>query len=320
MRIKYFTALILISVIFISCEDNFSPKAPYDERYSLNCIIRGDTSLHVATLYKNYDVPNLDPYENKKDSFIDGAFIRMWRGNDEIYIFSDSTMQRTDTSRFNTDINYYYIKDFVPNEGDSLEIEVLLPNGRRLFSNTKIPQKVKRNEDASDMEVIQEIKDYLRTQWIIKNRDQVYLPRLLIDYLVNENGVNIRQKKIIPWKKLQGGNDIKYIYPAPSRDYLIDYEMNLIKESMIDISKNETEKSKYTIISLVLELSILDENLSTYYFTVGLEGNSFAAGLDEGDYTNIENGFGIFGSFYTQKFKIEVSKGYVNSFGYILYE
>ena len=320
MRIKYYTALILVGMIFISCDDSFSPKAPYDERYSLNCIIRGDTSFHVATLYKNYDVPNLDPYENKDDTFINGAFIRMWRGNDEIYVFKDSTMPRTDTSRFNTDINYYFIKDFVPQEGDSLEIEALLPNGRRLFSHTKIPQKVKRNEEASDMEIIQEIKDNLRTQWIIKNQDQVYLPRLIIDYFVEEDGINIRQKKVIPWKKLQDGININYIYPAPSRDYLIDYEMNLKDESMEDISKNELVKSKYTIISLELELSILDVNLSTYYFTVGLEGNSFAAGLGEGDYTNIENGFGIFGSFYTQQFKIKVSKGYANSFGYNLYE
>ena len=34
---------------------------------------------------------------------------------------------------------------------------------------------------------------------------------------------------------------------------------------------------------------------------------SFAIGLDEGDYSNIENGFGIFGSFITQEFEISLS-------------
>jgi len=194
MKIKYYIVLIPISIIFTFCENNFNPKAPYDERYSLNCIIRGDTSFHVATLYQSYDVPNMDPYENKNDYFIDGAFIRMWRGNDEIYVFKDSSKQRIDTSRYNTDLKYYYIKDFVPNEGDSLEIEALLPNGRRLYSNTKIPQKVERNEEESDMEVIQDYKEYLKTKWLIKNRDQVYLPKLLIDYFVIENGVNIGKK------------------------------------------------------------------------------------------------------------------------------
>lgn len=320
MRIKYFVFVILISLIVISCDDNFSPKASYDERYSLNCIIRGDTSFHVATAFKSYDVPNIDPYENKKDLFIDGAFIRMWRGNDEIFIFRDSSMDRTDKSRYNTDNKYYYISDFVPNEGDILDIEALLPNGRRLRSSTIIPNGVERNKENSDLILTRRLADYLRTSWIIKNRDQVYLPKLLIDYFVNENGVDVRQKKIIPWKKLPDGNDSKYIYPVPSRDYLIDYGVDIIKEAMEDISKNVTEKSKYTIISLRLELSIFDENLSTYYFTVGLDDNSFAAGLDEGDYSNIENGFGIFGSFFTQNFKIDLDKGYVNSFGYILYE
>lgn len=320
MRIKYFTIIILIFSIFISCDESFTPKAPYDERYSLNCIIRGDTSFQVATTYKSYDVSYINPYENNEDSFIDGAFIRMWRGDDEISIFKDTTMDRTDKSRFNTDIKYYYINGFIPNEGDSLEIEALLPNGRRLRSNTKIPYGVKRNEQNSDLLLTRSSTNYLRTSWEIKNRNQIYLPKLLIDYLEKENGVNIRKEKIIPWKKVKINDATKYIYPSPSGDYLIDYDINIIKESMEDISINDPEKGKYTIISIILELSIFDENLTTYYFTVGLDGNSFAVGLDEGDYSNIENGFGIFGSFFTQKFKIQLSKPYVNSFGYVLYE
>jgi len=320
MRITYFVIIILIFTFFISCDESFSPKAPYDERYSLNCIIRGDTSFQVATTYKSYNVPNINPYENNEDSFIDGAFIRIWRGNDEISIFRDSTMERNDKSKFNSDIKYYYINGFIPNEGDSLEIEALLPNGRRLRSNTKIPFGVKRNEHNSDLIVTRSSKDFIRTNWIIKNQNQIYLPKLFIDYLENENGVNIRKEKIIPWKKLKVNDAIKYIYPSPSGDYFIDYDIDIIREAMEDISKNDTEKEKYTIISIILELSVFDENLTTYYFTVGLDGNSFAIGLDEGDYSNIENGFGIFGSFFTQKFKIGLSKPYVNSFGYIFYE
>ncbi|MBU0473700.1 MAG: DUF4249 domain-containing protein [Bacteroidetes bacterium] len=320
MRIKYFISVILIFSIFISCDDSFSPKAPYDERYSLNCIIRGDTSFQVATTYKNYDVSYIDPYENKEDSFIDGAFIRMWRGNDEISIFKDTTMERTDQSRFKTDIKYYYINGFVPTAGDSLEIEALLPNGRRLRSNTKVPKEVKRNEIYSDMVLTRSLVNHLRTSWEIKNQNLVYLPKLVLCYYEKVNGVNIWKEKIIPWKKLKIDNETKYIYPSPSGDYLIDYDVNIIKEAMEDISKNDSEKGKYTIIYLWLELSIFDENLSTYFFTVGLEDNSLAIGLDEGDYSNIENGFGIFGSYFTQRFKISVTKGYVNSFGYILYE
>jgi len=316
MIIKIFAIIILIFTILISCDDSFSPKAPYEERYSLNCIIRGDSSFQVATVYKSYDVSNINPYENNEDPFIDGALIRMWRGNDELFLFRDSTMDRTDKSRYKSDIKYYYANDFVPNEGDILKIEALLPNGRRLSSNTIIPTEVERNDGRSDLLVTLTSKDYLRTTWILKNRDQVYLPKLFINYLEKENGVSIRKKKIIPWKKAKIDNAVKYIYPSPSKDYLIDYDIDIIKEAMEDISKNDSEKKKYTIISIILELSIFDKNLSTYYFTVGLEDNSFAIGLDEGDYSNIENGFGIFGSFLTQEFQIDLSKNYVNSFGY----
>lgn len=314
MRKFIFTIIIL--TIFISCDDSFSPKAPYEERYSLNCIISGDSSFQVATAYKSYDVSNNKPFENNEDSFIDGAFIRLWRGNDELFIFRDSTMERTDKSRYKSDFKYYYIDDFAANEGDILIIEALLPNGRRLSSNTLVPTEVKRNEDRSDLIVTLSSKDYLRTVWIIQNPDHFYWPKLFIDYLEKENGINIRKKKIIPWKKVKIDNATEYIYPSLSRDYLIDYEIDIITEAMEDISKNDPEKKNYSIISMKLELSVFDKNLSTYYFTVGLDDNSFAIGLDEGDYSNIENGFGIFGSFITQEFKIFLSKSYVNSFGY----
>lgn len=308
--------IILVFILFISCDDSFSPKAPYEEKYSLNCIIRGDSLIQVATVYKSYDVPNIDPLENTEDPFIDGAFIRMWRGNDEIYIFKDSSMERTETSRYKSDFKYYYINDFTPNEGDNLKIEALLPNGRRLRSNTLVPTEVSRSESRSDTVVTRSSKGYLSTTWIIDNQEQVYLPKLYIEYYENENGANIRKIKIVPWKKVETDNVTKYIYPSLSRDYSIDYEIDLITESMEDISKNDSDKKKYTIRSMFLELSVFDRNLSTYYFTVGLDDNSFAVGLDEGDYSNIENGFGIFGSFITQKFRISLSRNYVTSFGY----
>jgi hypothetical protein len=314
MRKYIFTIIIL--TIFISCDESFSPKASFEERYSLNCIIRGDSLFQVATVYKSYNVPNTEPLENTEDPFINGAFIRMWRGNDEIYIFSDSSKERTDTSRYKSDFKYYYIDDFTPNEGDILKIEAFLPNGRRLSSNTLVPTEVFRSESRSDTIVTRTSKGYLSTTWIIENPDQVYLPKLYIEYFENENGVHIRKIKIVPWKKVKIDNVTKYIYPSLSRDYSIDYEIDLITESMEDISKNDSEKKKYTINSIFLELSVYDKNLSTYYFTVGLDDNSFAIGLDEGDYSNIENGFGIFGSFITQEFRISLSKNYVTSFGY----
>jgi len=314
MRKFIFTIIIL--TIFISCDESFSPKAPYEERYSLNCIISGDSSFQVATAYKSYDVSSINPFENTEDHFIDGALIRLWRGNDEIFIFGDSTMERTDTSRYKSDSKYYYVNDFIPNEGDILEIEALLPNGRRLSSNTLIPTEVLRNEDISDTIVTLSSKGYLNTTWIIKNPDQFYLPKLVINYIEKENGFNIRKIKIIPWEKVKIDNATEYIYPSLSSTYSIDYDIDIITEAMEDISKNDPEKKNYTIISMILELSVFDKNLSTYYFTVALEDNSFAIGLDEGDYSNIENGFGIFGSFITQEFPIFLSKNYVNSFGY----
>ena len=69
----------------------------------------------------------------------------------------------------------------------------------------------------------------------------------------------------------------------------------------------------------MLELYVFDRNLSGYYASVGKIGDSFSIRLDEIDFSNVEGGFGVFGSYISQKLAIAFDEEYINSFGYILH-
>jgi hypothetical protein len=62
---------------------------------------------------------------------------------------------------------------------------------------------------------------------------------------------------------------------------------------------------------------MLDRNLSAYYSSVAKIGDSFSLRLDEVDFSNIEGGFGIFGSLNVQKLVMFFREGYLEeNFGY----
>jgi hypothetical protein len=62
---------------------------------------------------------------------------------------------------------------------------------------------------------------------------------------------------------------------------------------------------------------IFDQNLSNYYASSSQGIGDILVMLDQSDFTNIENGYGIFGSYSLQGFSLVFDKEFIESFGYI---
>jgi hypothetical protein len=309
---------MMIALAFVlSCEDQFSPRADYDERYSLNCLIRTDTNYHIATTMISYDVPGVDPYANTIDPFIEGSFIRMWRG-DDLFIFRDSTIERIDNSRYNTPTRFYYINNFIPEPGDTLDIEALLPNGRRLKSTTSIPNRIYKRPGSSDILIPPDDgRDYIHIEWVPNYPQQVFRGELNLYYQKLEGGSRVRHIVRIPWRFVEKDGEKIEVFHSPSQEVFIEYTMELIEETLESISQGDPNKQNYFIYSVILDLTMLDRNLSAYYSSVAKIGDSFSLRLDEVDFSNIEGGFGIFGSLNVQKLVMFFRESYLEeNFGY----
>jgi hypothetical protein len=53
-KILTILAIIIITVLLISCEEAFSPQGEFDDQYILNCIIKSDTSFQTTTILRSY--------------------------------------------------------------------------------------------------------------------------------------------------------------------------------------------------------------------------------------------------------------------------
>lgn len=303
-------------IVNYSCEENFSPKGDYQEKYILTCVIRGDTSLQTASISKSYDVTGYDAGTNHTDPFVETALIRIWQG-DSVYFMRDTSIVRTDTSRYDSPYHYFYLDNFIPNDKKELEIEAILKNGKTLRGFTKLPQAIEWvQSDTGALQIPSQSDSHFFFTWSSNLNLGWYIPRFSFFYRKIENGEPVLYKKEVPLKYVLEGGKLVPKYSIPTRNNSVGIANSYLDSAFTQISRGDADKSNYTILGGIFEILVLDENLSKYYSTLNGFLDDYTIRIDESDFTNIEGGLGVFGSFLKQQKGGFISPDYIRSYGY----
>jgi hypothetical protein len=316
MRSKFLILIIFIVLISISCNDSFDPFGDIQENYALTCILKSDTTFQVAALSHNYRGNGFDPFGNTDDPSVIGADIRVWLG-DSVYVFQDTSISRTDTSRYATPFDFYYNNMFIIEPDENLEIEVLLQNGRRLKAFSKAPGEI--FFDNQSAVIIPSVNSELvKFIWNQQVEGTFYSAQLTIRYLQNVNGNSIAKFKKVPIKYVEQNTDLVPIFPQPSNSTTIIYELDAVSRALQEISAGDPNKDNYTILqNPAFELIALDLNLSRYVSSTNQTFDDLTVTVNESDFSNIEGGLGVFGSYTKKNYnRIRFQPGYIESFGY----
>jgi len=313
-KVLQITIIIISAVLFYSCEEDFNPGTDFREKYILNCIIRGDTAYHIATIKKNYKGEIFNPYADKEIDDVKNAYIRIWY-DDKVYTFRDTMIAREDTSRYTEPVYYYYSKDFIPESGKLLELRAELPNNKVLSGTTITPSEIQRDITTGVL-LPNGDNEYSSVGWISKDERLYYAANFKFYYKKYVGGGRYQFEKKVPLDyKIVDGKEVpvySLIFKAPK----VIIRNSILDEMMKEISANDFRKKDYTIMGGVFEIMILDENLSTYYSSTHDFSDGFSINVDESDFTNITGGYGIFGSTIKRKVFVGFNKDYITSFGY----
>jgi hypothetical protein len=300
----------------ISCEEDFNPYGEYFERYAFTCILKSDQQYQTATLFKSYRPDGYDPYTYTEDPSVIGADIRVWY-NDSVFVFRDTSVARVDTSRYKTPFRYYYNDKFRVGNRKSIELEVLLPNGKRLLSSSVTPGQINYN-DQSDVIIPAGGKSIIQIIWNTLDDGTFFAPRMEIRYKQNINGEIVDKTKEVPYKYLnQGGSQIP-VYPAPTASATIVYDLSAITKTLEEISAGDPNKQNYSILQkIIFSVAAFDLPTSRYVSSTGGTIDDLTVSVDVADYTNIEGGFGLFGSYSKRDYtRLRFMEDYIESFGY----
>ncbi len=315
-----FVPIIAVTALLGSCSDQVDPKTGFKEIYSLNCVIRGDSSFQVATITRSYDVSGFDPTTNHDNPFIGGADVKVFY-NDSVYVFRDTTKTPPAGSNYTTPMHYYYNSKLRPQFTGPIKIQAALPNGKVLSSSVEtfaINQFIMDRSSSSKIFLQGVIPQPLNFAWIYLGSPMEYYvaPELIILYSKTVNGNTIEMQKKVPLYYLNGQTPLyPPIEPDPGS---IQFKMKVVDKAMEEISAGDSNKQNYTIESAVFRLFVLDKNLTTYYSAAQTFLDEFSVRVSQPDYTNIIGGLGIFGTYAVQQLPVAFDYEYVTSFGYRL--
>lgn len=314
------TVLLFVSLAMFtpSCSDtDFSPYDDYKEKYVLNCILHPDSSFQIVTLNKSYMVNNYDPLSSTEDTFIKGALVRLWNGKDEVVILRDTMLTRTTGDVYNKPYRVYYTRNFKPKTATNIQIEALLPNGKRLTSSTYIEKKPLKVDPIDSMKFYpKEGIGYAGAVWATEQMNAVFAPKATILYMRKGMYGDKVQRISIPAYVNKVNGNVVTVYPQPTSLTYWQIDSSAINYTLRSISEGDPDKSKYYIYSMVIEISILDNNLSLYYNSTSRGKDLYSVIVDETDYSCIKGGFGVFGTYVKNTVVISFSPMFLFELGY----
>ncbi len=313
--IKKIIILASIILLFYACDENFNPYVEYRESYAVTCILKSDSTFQVATLSHSYPPGEFNSNTPVDPSTI-GADIRVWYG-DSVYVFKDSSIARTDTSRYKTPFMFYYNNRIKVKSNKSIELEVLLQNGKRLRSTSKTPGEI-LFEDESTVLVPPINKNIVQFLWAPLSEGTLFSSKFQIKYQQLINGMQVKKTKEIPVRYIQSGNEFKALYPLPDDASIIVYNIDAVTRVLDEISEGDPNKHNYSINEFpIFDLIAFDLPASRYVSSTNQTFDDFTVSVNVADYSNIEGGLGIFGSYSKKNYdRVRFFRDYIESFGY----
>jgi hypothetical protein len=276
--------------------------------------MRSDTTLQIVTLTGSYEPGDgFNPLTNHQNPAIANAQVNMWY-KDTLYQMRDTIIMRQDTSRYKDPVHCYYVNNLKPQYNEYIDIEALLPNGLLLQSSTKLPDVAPNSffDKNNDRTIPPTDKDSITVKWAALD-NTIYSPKIYIIYYVK--GSTQERKWPVPlFYTSENGVDTD-VYPKQTKTNYVNISMETIEKVINEIPQGDYKKN-YSISALEVEVVVYDENLTTYYLSLQNGLDAFTVRLDNPDYSNVQGGYGIFGSYYRTDYSIRISYNYLESLGF----
>jgi hypothetical protein len=129
----------------------------------------------------------------------------------------------------------------------------------------------------------------------------IFGPAFYISYFITGS------EDIIHYKEVVGSYDLTYEYKVPAE---------FIDIAMQEISNGITNPATINILGACFEVKVYDNALGIYANSIKTFDDEFSVRISEPNISNIKGGLGIFGTYISEKFIVDIDIDYINSFGY----
>ncbi|MFZ4620694.1 MAG: DUF4249 family protein [Bacteroidota bacterium] len=291
---------LLVIVLMCGCSEDFSPNGEYVPKLIVYGVIDGNSSMQLIRVYSTYSPDLYDPLRPAPNTTIANATVRVNEGT-STYLFHDTDITVSGTSG-NRSIHAYVNYSLLPVGSKNYSLKVSAPGYDTVKSSFK---------GLTDGDILTTASLFSKpgTEKVLPVRISMglnsiaYLVTIAFEYRVG-NESTLRRREV-PSSVIRNadGDVTKKIYPslvyrnttmaAPYVYETVNFDVDAYLLTASDI-KAEFGSSA-VLIRTIVTMKQFDTNLYTYFSIANAFGSTATLRLDEPDYTNISNGFGVFG-------------------------
>ncbi len=301
------TCTILASFILTGgCDSSFDPKGPFLDRLVVYSVLTPLNQSHVVRLSTTYDPPSFNPLEHTSSDQVTGALVSV-RMDTTVVTFRDTVFPRNDIGRYADSVRAFVASPLTIARGKRYDLTVYSTAYGVLTATTFVPG----NGDVSiDLESRFSLTSPNAGQSDISlfatpaPNAEGHIVRIFVEYELPSVSPGVLFTEEVPAEITDYRDCTTYTpaYPQVRRGELLGsrdrWRFRLVnyRRTLMKILKTH-EGTAIQFKRIYVEHVQTDEHLYKYFSVVNGFQDVYSIRVDQPNYTNINGGLGVFGSF-----------------------
>lgn len=303
-RVLY--AILVVLFLAGGCETDFDPRGAFLDRLVVYAVLTPINQEHYVRLSSTYDPPGFNPLDFVQNIQVSTATVSI-AVDTTVIALRDTVVSRDDLGRYTDSISAFVASPLTIQRGKNYILTVNSPTYGVLIGSTLVPK-------AGQIEIDNDSRFSL-TSPAAATRDilisaipyasaEGHMVRVFIEYElpVANPGVIVTAEVPLEITDYRDCTTYSAAYPRARRRELNSsreiwrFALENYRRILIRILK-ENEGMIIAFKRIYVELVQTDEHLYKYYSVVNGFQDQFSIRVDQPNYTNIQRGLGVFGSF-----------------------
>lgn len=298
---------ILVGLLF-ACNQPFDPRGDLDQKPVVFSVLSTDRNVQFVRVERTYMPAGYDPGADTADKSIRNATVTISNGGLTIRL-RDTTLPRSDTSRFKFPLRAYVGSPFRPVYGAAYNINIETYGFGTASKSIVVPMKPQLDIDANSLALLDRTREDRKDASILLsmtlgNGAYAYIARLYVDYEVLKGSEWVEERVEIPTAfALPNSDDYSYvIYPkitrSSSNNRIAGNHQNAVySRTLVEVAYRKYGSTKIVFNRVVVQLLQVDRNLYGYYMTTHTYGDPHSIRLDEPVFSGVTGGVGVMGAY-----------------------
>lgn len=307
MPIQYSLVGLVIASLLMACSESFDSRGPLDQQMVVFSILSTDRDAQLVRVQQNYMPTSFDPMSYIADNSVDDAIVSI-KASNGMYVFRDTLLTRSDTSRYKSPLRAFVLNPFIPQWGETYQVVVQSPYYGIASSVVVMPGQSAITLSPEMIQALNHPESYSKdTQMIfvvkMSGVSKGYVGRLLLYYNVMKGSRFIEERVEIPVSSIDSSSySLDYPrYPklavTPSTSVIVQIYRNGYYRAILNKVNSQYQSNRLVFKWATFVVMQADRNLFQYYSSTHASFDPYSIRLDEPVTSSVTGALGVVGAY-----------------------